>query len=489
LRLRFNFKTIKFRVWVYFLLFAIVLMILMWFLQILFLNFYYSDMKQKRLENMAVSISSSYKESGTKNLKKLIQDDPDGDDSYVLISKNDQTLYPEDPLKSYDKSISEARSGLNDPKNASKDPNNPSKTKSDRYESTIPTEGTSQNSFVYAQYMDASDGSSDTILFIISPLYPVASTISILQNQLLYIMIIALAMAFIISFYLSSKISRPITTMTRSARKLADGQYGITFPAKTEYTEISDLAKTLNKISYDLERSTMLQKDLMANVSHDLRTPLTMIKSYAEMIRDLSGDNPEKRNAHLKVIIEEADRLNSLVSDMLTLSAMQSGTLSIDMSSFDISESINAILMPYHILEERDGFDIEFNCRRGTYVEGDDEKIRQVISNLLTNAVKYCGTDKKIIINVKRWGKKVHCEVVDHGVGIKPEELSHIWDRYYKTSSNHVRTTSGSGLGLSIVKEILTLHGAKFGAESKVGKGTTIWFELNAVNPPKDIIV
>ena len=96
----------------------------------------------------------------------------------------------------------------------------------------------------------------------------------------------------------------------------------------------------------------------------------------------------------------------------------------------------------------------------------------------LDERAKYCGADKQILLNIRRWNNKIHFEVVDHGAGIKPDELAHIWERYYKSSTNHVRATKGSGLGLSIVSEILTLHKARFGAESKVGKGTTFWFEL-----------
>ena len=161
-------------------------------------------------------------------------------------------------------------------------------------------------------------------------------------------MIISLALAFILSFYISSKISRPITDITKSARKLADGQYGTTFHAEGQYTEIQNLADTLNKTSYELEKASLLQKDLMANVSHDLRTPLTMIKSYAEMIRDLSGDNPEKREKHLQVIIEESDRLNVLVTDVLELSRMQAGTSQIRIASFNIRDTLDQLVNPYH---------------------------------------------------------------------------------------------------------------------------------------------
>ena len=108
-------------------------------------------------------------------------------------------------------------------------------------------------------------------------------------------------------------------------------------------------------------------------------------------------------------------------------------------------------------------------------------KIRQVMNNLMTNAVKYCGEDKKIIVTVRRDGKDAEFLVTDFGQGIKPEEVPHVWDRYYQSSTHHVRETSGTGLGLSIVKEILKLHDARYGVESKVGEGSTFWFALPIV--------
>ena len=132
----------------------------------------------------------------------------------------------------------------------------------------------------------------------------------------------------------------------------------------------------------------MLQKDLIANVSHDLRTPLTMVKSYAEMIRDLSGDNPQKRNAHLQVIIDEADRLNLLVNDMLTLSRMQSGAIVIEKTHFNIKEAVEGILLSYKLLMEEDGYRINLDCRGDILVDADPERMKQVFSNLINNALK-----------------------------------------------------------------------------------------------------
>ena len=160
----------------------------------------------------------------------------------------------------------------------------------------------SKEVLAYASLLSAKN-KTPLLVYVFSPLWPVSSTIQILTNQLIYVTFIALLLACLISFYLSLRITRPIRKITNSAEHLADGEYGIVFKGG-HYTEINALADTLTRASIELEKSDMLQKDLIANVSHDLRTPLTMIKSYAEMIRDISGDNPEKRDQHLKVIID-----------------------------------------------------------------------------------------------------------------------------------------------------------------------------------------
>jgi signal transduction histidine kinase len=230
-----------------------------------------------------------------------------------------------------------------------------------------------------------------------------------------------------------------------------------------------------------MKKAEMYHKDLIANVSHDIKTPLTMIKSYAEMIRDLSGNDPVKREKHLDIIIEEADRLNVLVNDMLSLSRLQSHKLALEKSNFDMNDAARDVLASYDILQEQEGYDISFTPSEPLIVEADESKIRQVMNNLMTNAVKYCGEDKKIFVTIERNGKEVEFRVTDHGQGIKPEEIPHVWDRYYQSSTHHVRETSGTGLGLSIVKEILKLHDAKYGVDSTVGEGSSFWFSLPIV--------
>ena len=406
------------------------------------------------------------------SMDKLISND----DLYIKIEHKDKAIYMSDVnIDFYNSELNKITDSLN------------ALSASERSISKVLTDNeTSQETWIYSSYMDAAH---DTVLYVIAPLYPVASTVNILKSQLIYISFILLILTFVLVVYVSKKIANPITDITKDASKLGSGDYGITFKTDYSYSEINELADALNKTSYELERSSMLQRDLIANVSHDLRTPLTMVKSYAEMIRDLSGDNPEKRNMHLQVIIDEADRLNTLVNDILTLSDVQAGTLELHVEKFNIKDLAASVIQTYEVLKTNEGYKISFNCRQDIDVIGDSARIKQVINNLLSNAIKYCGSDKKIFINVKKWGKRAHIEIVDHGQGIKPDELPYIWERYYKSSTHHVRATKGSGIGLSMVKGILTAHNARFGVESKVGRGTTFWFELEVApeiqQPPK----
>jgi Signal transduction histidine kinase len=470
LKLNLDYKSLKFKIWLYFVLFAALLMLILWFLQIFFIKSYYEEMKIVETRKIARTIQSQY---GNKDLIENISAISYKNDMYIQIESSDGTIIfspaKDDGFKIpangfYMRELSSVKDQLLEGNSESvsvvmEDPRH------------------NQNTLAYAAYLDDSEG-KEIILYILSPLYPVDSTVSILASQLVYVTLISLLLACALSFLISNKIARPIVKITGSASKLAEGNYSAKFEGG-HYSEITQLADTLNYTSQELAKADILQKDLIANVSHDLRTPLTMVKSYAEMIKDLSGDNPEKRNAHLQVIIDEADRLNLLVSDLLVISRMQAGIETLHITEFNIRSSILSILNSYHILSEQEGYIFCFDCDKDIFVKGDEARIKQVISNLVNNGVKHSGESKTLTITLKEEKDMVRCEVKDFGEGIPQDELEHIWERYYKASSNHSRNTTGTGLGLSIVKEILLLHHAKFGVISKLNEGSTFWFELN----------
>ncbi|WP_037372984.1 sensor histidine kinase [Anaerovorax odorimutans] len=479
--MKFNTRSLKFKLWAYFVLFAALLMLILWFLQIFFLRTYYEEMKIAETRRIANTIISQY---GQEDLIESIYSILQKNDLYIHIeTANDTIIFS--PITT-DEEKKEEDSNFFQPKvfNAYgtylKEKASVRKkllSSSNKTISIILSDpNTNTNTLAYGAILDSTPG-KEVILYIFSPLYPVESTVDILANQLIYVTIISLILAFTLSLYLSNRIAKPIREITKSATKLAKGEYGISFQGG-HYSEIVLLADTLTHTSKELAKTETLQRDLISNVSHDLRTPLTMVKSYAEMIRDLSGDNPEKRLKHLQVIIDEADRLNLLVNDLLALSKMQSGVDSLKITNFNLKEVIESILHSYDIYAEKEGYNISFNCPSDILINGDEARIKQVISNLVDNALRYSNDIKNIVITLKEKKNYVRCEIADSGQGIDPKELDHIWERYYKASSNHSRNTVGSGLGLSIVKEILLLHNAKFGVESKLGEGSTFWFEL-----------
>jgi len=336
-----------------------------------------------------------------------------------------------------------------------------------------------QDMVIYGRRIQLAFGDFD--IYLNSTLLPVSSTITILQEQFIYVTIFVFILFSLVSLFISSRISRPIVKMNQSALKLAKGNYNVTFE-EGEFTEFKDLAQTLNHTTHELKRMDDLRKDLIANVSHDIKTPLTIIKAYAEMIKDLSGDNPIKRTEHLQVILNEASHLDHLVQDMTQLSQLQANVLQLNMGEFDVVELISETLTLLAGMIENSKVQVSVYAPHEVMVSGDRFKLKQVLMNFISNGVKFMGDDHVLIVQVLLEEDAVMVEVIDHGEGIDEEDLPYIWDRYYKIDKHYQRNTTGTGLGLSIASAILKRHGYEFGVDSTLHEGTTFWFKLPYVN-------
>ena len=323
---------------------------------------------------------------------------------------------------------------------------------------------------------------NEVYIFLNTSIQPLDSSIILLKSQYGYIALIIFGISLIISYVISSQISRPIVKISDSAKKLANGDFNVSFSTDSKVQEIKELSTTLDLAKNELSKTDELRRDLMANVGHDLRTPLTMIKAYAEMTRDLESQTPEKRVENMNIIIEETDRLNVLVSDILDLSKLQSSTYELKIEEFDLNELIRNIIKRFYILIDSDGYEFIYTNDKEIKVKADKKRIEQVIYNLINNAVNYTGEDKKIYINVTDEKKKVLVEIRDTGKGIDKEEIKYIWNKYYHNEKKHKRNAFGTGLGLSIVKTILESHNYKYGVKSVKNKGTTFYFEIDKKN-------
>ena len=324
------------------------------------------------------------------------------------------------------------------------------------------------------------------IIMLNSELQPLNATVETLKTQFWVIAFILLWGALALAMIISHNISAPIKKMNSAAKRLASGRYDADFQADG-YREVAELSESLTNASEQLARNDTLQKELIANISHDLRTPLTMIVGYSEVMRDLPGENTPE---NVQVIIDETERLSQLVNDLLDLSKLQAGAREPNFETVNLTELVQSTMKRYEKLTERDGYRVECKADASVEVRADRTMLLQVIYNLTNNAINYTGKDKRVCLTqtISSDGARVRISVTDSGEGIPPEQIPLIWDRYYKIDKVHRRAMIGTGLGLSIVKQVLEAHHTTYGVESKLGEGSTFWFEFptQSVNPLRE---
>ncbi len=500
-------KSLARRIFFNFMLFSVIMIVILWLLQIVFLESFYKQIKIQSLKFNANSAISSINSEDFQNIVSDMAKNNNisvkildcstfeellsikADDSTVIEHLRDSELFIiyESAVEGggqyfqHYQLIPAKRNNahLNPPEQSL-----PAVSQDIEYESFPEEEfkrgappffrsGIAQE-LLYARIVHTSDERELLVLFS-SVITPIVSTVKTLQVQLICVSVTILILAAILAKNISKRVSKPILNINNSAKRLAEGEYKTQFDSG-EYLEISQLSDTLNYTANRLQVADTLKKELISNISHDLRTPLTMIIGYAEVMRDIPGESTPE---NIQVIIDEAKRLTTLVNDMLDLSKLQSDASALEMSTINITELTGEIVERLVKLTEKDGFSFSFENDGDVYVNADKTKIMQVLYNFLSNAVNYSEDSREIKIKQTAKHSKVRIEVTDKGSGIPKDELPHIWDRYYKIDKTHKRSSVGSGIGLSIVKSILELHGAKYGVISTVGVGSTFWFELD----------
>ncbi len=473
--------SLRSRIFIYFILATAAFIILIWLLQSLFFEYNYVGNKRLLMRDYGETIYADGNIDGALDSGYMASIRAAGIDVYVVYLSDEKVtvIDPEDILPTaapgngevvtrkdgdYDTFVSIINAA-----NASAYENEPyvlSSTADKKY-------------LYYARIMN-----DNAYLILLSDLTVLTATQKLLKSQMLLSAFIVFIVAFFASFIISKKLSEPIDKMSKVAESWAGGDESAVFDGGG-YKETDELASALNYAKSEINKSEKLRRDLLANISHDLKTPLTMIKAYAEMIRDISGDVKEKRTEHTNVIIGESDRLTSLVNDILKLSKMQS---SVDLpvkKVFNLTEVVETVLYRFEAALEGKGYKINSELAPDVYTEADESKIESVVYNLVGNSINYTGEDKTVNVYLTVNGNIATLEIIDSGSGIGKDKIDGIWDRYLRYSETHTRTVKGTGLGLSIVKAALEAHGLEFGVISRKDEGSNFFVKFIIADKPQ----
>ncbi|KUO70581.1 MAG: hypothetical protein APF77_13395 [Clostridia bacterium BRH_c25] len=314
-------------------------------------------------------------------------------------------------------------------------------------------------------------------IYIITTLEYMQTTIEAIRKQFLYIFVVAIILASAISYFLSQGFSTPLKLINNAALEISKGNYDTKIDLRSS-REIKELGNTMNNLAKQLSRVEHIRREFIANVSHEIRTPLSYLQGYSEVLLDGLVESEEDRKKYLGIIMDETVRLKKMVDEILQLSQIEAGHIQLQMVPFSMEAMIRRTidkLLPY---ASKRNITIKFMNMSEDVLTcfGDENRIKQVLINLLNNAIKHSYDYGNISIRANRQSDSIYVCIKDFGEGIPEEDLPFIWDRYYTTDKN--RSDISTGLGLAIVKNIINAHGCEINVYSVFGEGSEFCFSL-----------
>lgn len=337
------------------------------------------------------------------------------------------------------------------------------------------------NSHVLTLY--SKDEAGDGLLFVHADASAEAEIISSFLYKLIILFFASSFVYCLVCCVSVRSILRPFLQMNHSVQCYSKGDFSKRITVDGQ-DEAAQLAKSFNEMAEQLRDMENTRRSFVANVSHELRSPLTSIKGFLEAMKD--GTIPvEEHETYLDIVLSETRRMTQMVNDLLDLARIESGIITVTYSTFDLNELIRRILITFEA--RLSDLDIELDIRFSSdscYVRADSAQISQVLRNLIDNSIKYSGNGKYLMISTYSIKKEVFVVIKDNGVGIPPEDVPHVFDRFYKVEKAHTPSPQvGSGLGLSIVKKIIEAHNQSITVKSAIGRGTQFTFSLEKANP------
>lgn len=309
---------------------------------------------------------------------------------------------------------------------------------------------------------------------------------------------IAILISSVLVSYFSRKITEPVLELAEISKKMAnldfDAKYvsggeneigilGENFNRMSETLEhtISELKSANNQLQQDIEQKEKIEQmrtEFLGNVSHELKTPIALIQGYAEGLKEGVNDDPESREFYCDVIMDEASKMNQMVKNLLALNQLEFGQEELQMERFDLTGLIKGVLQSCDILIRQAEATVQFVENGPVYVWADEFKTEQVVRNYLTNAIHHVDFERRIEIRMLQQSDNVRVSVFNSGKPIPEEDLSKLWDKFYKVDKAHTREYGGNGIGLSIVKAIMESFHQKYGVKN-YDNGVEFWFELD----------
>ena len=314
-------------------------------------------------------------------------------------------------------------------------------------------------------------------LFMCRPLPQIQASLMEMYEMSVVSLFLVSLLGILVSYLTAKYVALPVMQVNRAAKVIANGNFAERVEVSSN-DELGELAESFNHMAESLQAHEKVQRDFIANISHDLRSPLTSMQGFLTAMVDGTAP-PEKQGKYLKIVLEETQRLSRMTQGIVELSRAQSSALLLEESDFDLNGLIRMnIEMLEPQLAEKNVRICAMFAEEGTMVHGDMDKISRVLQNLLGNAVKFSPLNGTINVETTLKEKKVLVSVKDQGPGISEEDQKYVFDRFYKTDTTRNKDKTGSGIGLAIVREFLQAHGETITVKSKLGEGTTFAFSL-----------
>ena len=478
--MRFIGSGIKGKLWLGMMILVITILLTAWFFQIFFLKSFYISERENTLINEGIKIASVLAETNTLEIASAIRSEhfsfSDSIHGSIILIDNKKDLIDYVFLNNFESRQSprieiSMRTRFMNWLNKDTEIN----TKINEEKVFAVTSGNFPRPSIIVGIPIKNSNTVLGTLILESPLAPIEESIFILRKQLTIISLFSLLLGTIISILLSRHLTKPILNISSAAEKIAKGDFDTSVNIYSN-DEIGTLGKIINNLPKELRKLDNFRKDFIANTTHELKTPISLIQAYAELIRDLEGEDKKSRDQHLQVIIDESRRLNHIVEDILYLSQIEPDSIKLNSKDFLLVDLLRSTLEKLQFLATRRNIELILDVENEAIKAfGDQEKLYQVFFNIINNAISYSPKNKRVIIKVYQ---NARVEVVDYGIGIPQKDLPYIWDRFYKVDKSRKRYNNSTGLGLAIVKNILEAHGFKYGVESKENEGTLFWIEM-----------